>query len=178
MSVRYSTPERQCVVQIAYHVPDLDEAMRRWTATAGIGPFVVRRHIRLDEVCYRGIPATLDISAAHAQSGDVQIELVQQHCTAPSAFRDMFDARGQGLHHVALFPEDHAAMVGHYRAQGFEVATDLWTAEGRGASYVDTRSLLGHMTEVYRVNESLLEFYALVRSAADTPGGRGRLIEL
>lgn len=172
-----STPERQHFVQIAYHVADLDVAMQAWQRRFGMGPFILRRHIALDQVSYRGRPATLDISAAHVQAGPIQIELVMQHCDQPSAFRDAFAPHEEGMHHVALFPEDHGSMVAHYAEQGFSVATDLVTAEQRGASYVDTRPALGHMIEIYRVNESLHALYALVAEAAENWDGRTLFIE-
>ncbi len=173
-----STPERQHFVQIAYHVADLDEAIERFARLMGTGPFLVRRHIGLDPVTYRGEASALDISAAHAQAGPVQIELVTQHCDRPSAFRDMYRADQEGMHHVALFPEDYDTMVAHYRQLGFPVATELVTGEGRGAAYVDTRVVLGHMIEVYRVNDSLYEFYDAVAAAAQGWDGRECAIEM
>ncbi|MFD2498635.1 hypothetical protein ACFSTI_06955 [Rhizorhabdus histidinilytica] len=104
MRISYSRPDRQRIVQNAYVVRDLDEAMVRWNRTLGIGPFLVRRHIALRDVLYRGRPASLDISAAHAQAGDIQIELVMQHCDQPSAFRDMFDGTGKGCTMSRSFP--------------------------------------------------------------------------
>jgi hypothetical protein len=178
MPVPLSRPDRQLFVQNAYHVADLDSAIVRWHEATGLGPFLVRRHIRLDSVRYRGAPSTLDISAAHVQSGSLQIELVQQHDGSPSAFRDMFAPDEEGLHHVALFPEDHQAMVDHYEALGFASATDLITAERRGATYVDARPLCGHMIEIYRVNDSLIAFYEQIAEAARNWDGRDLVMEV
>ena len=178
LNIRLSTPQRQHVVQIAYHVADLDAAVARWRRMLGVGPFLVRRHIALETVRYRGQPTTLDISAAHVQSGDVQIELVQQHGDAPSTFRDMFAASEQGLHHIALFPKDHDALVAHYAALGCVPTTELVTAEQRGATYVDARALTGHMIEIYRVNPSLFALYQAVADAARDWDGRALNFEL
>ena len=41
-------------------------------------------------------------------SRDLQIELVTQHNDAPSAFRDSFAPMEEGLHHVAVVPDDYA----------------------------------------------------------------------
>ena len=113
MALLFSEPGRQHFVQLAYHVADLDDAIERWHATTGIGPFFLRRHIPLANVCYRGEPSKLEIGAAMAQSGDMQIELIQQHCDTPSAFRDMFRRTEEGLHHVAIAPSDEVAMLNH-----------------------------------------------------------------
>lgn len=177
MPAPLSSVSRQRFVQNAYHVADLDEAIERWHRQFGLGPFIVRRHIALPSVRYRGAPGQLDISAAHVQAGAVQVELVMQHCGNPSAFRDMYASDEEGLHHVALLPEDPEAMIAHYTAMGFAVATDLLTAEGRGAAYVDTRAQLGHMIEIYRVNQSLLDFYDEIAAAAESWDGRTLRIE-
>lgn len=137
----------------------------------------MRRHLKLADVRYRGTPTTLDISVAHGQAGPVQIELVTQHCDRPSAFRDAFAPGQEGLHHVALFPEDHDAMVAHFVAQDFAVTTELRTKEGRGAAYLDTRPALGHMVEVYRVNPSLHALYARVAALRDGWDGKSLAIE-
>jgi hypothetical protein len=174
----FSRPDRQHFVQNAYHVADLDEAIGRFHAVAGLGPFLVRRHIPLEEVAYRGAPASLDISAAMVQSGALQIELIQQHCDSPSAFRDMFARDEEGLHHVALFPEDHDAMLRHYRRQGFEVATSLVTAAGGGADYVDARRAFGHMIEIYRMSDRILRLYEQVAQAASQWDGSQLIVEM
>ena len=166
------------IVQTAYVVADLDEAIPRWHRLFGLGPFIVRRHIRLTQTRYRGRAMPLDISAAHVQSGDMQIELVCQHNPEPSAFRDMFAPGEEGLHHVAMFPEDYATTVAHYESLGFPVATELVTGEGRGAAYMDTRAAMGHMLEVYRVNESLHAFYRLIAEAARDWDGRRLIVEV
>lgn len=175
--IHLSTPGDQQIVQLAYHVADVDAAVASFHRRFGWGPFLVRRHLKLHDVRYRGAPTTLDISAAHAQAGPVQIELVMQHCDRPSTFRDAFTPSEEGLHHVALFPEDHDAMVAHYVAGGFVVTTDLRTAEGRGASYLDTRTTLGHMVEIYRVNPSLHALYARVAALRDDWDGKSLAIE-
>jgi hypothetical protein len=69
-------------------------------------------------------------------------------------------------------------MVAHYQACGFAAVTDLVTAEMRGATYMDAAAKLGHAVEVYRVNQSLLDFYALVAKAADGWDGRQLTVEL
>jgi len=178
VSVRFSTADRQNVVQQAYHVADIDAAIARWHELLGIGPFLVRRHIQLEQVRYRGAASTLDISAAHAQAGDVQIELVQQHCDSPSAFRDMFSPEDEGLHHVALFPDDYETMVAHYNHLGHSTATELITGEGRGAAFIDTRAVLGHMVEIYRPNDSLVRFYEQIEEASLNWDRRALAIEV
>jgi len=166
------------IVQNAWYVPDLDAAIQRWHRLLGIGPFFVRRHLVIPQVTYRGQRSSLDISAAYVQAGAIQLELVTQHDDAPSAFRDMY-ARGEGgPHHVAVMPDDYAGSLAELAAQGFPVATELVTAAGRGAAFVDTRALLGHMLEVYRMSDGLRALYREVAAAAAAWDGRQLLIEM
>jgi hypothetical protein len=171
------SPE-QHIIQNAYVVDDLDAAIARWHAVCGIGPFFVRRHLQLAEVRYRGRAARLDFSAAYVQAGPVMVELVQQHDAEPSAFRDMFAPGQQGFHHVAVVPTDYQALLAHYEAQGCAVAMELRTSSGRGAAYVDTRNLVGHMTEVYLPTEGLAAVYQEVAMAAARWDGRQLVIEV
>lgn len=154
------------IIQNAYVVDDLDRAIARWHGLWGIGPFFVRRHLKLAQVSYRGAPAALDFSAAYVQAGPIMVELVEQHDARPSAFRDMFAPGQQGLHHVAVVPDDYDRLIAHYAALGFPLASELRTASGRGAAFVDTRAMLGHMTEVYLPSEGLEALYREVATAA------------
>ena len=79
-------------MQAAFIVDDVEAAALRWVRTTGIGPFLHVPHIQLAEYDYRGERRSgLDFSVALAQSGGVQIELIQQHCDNPSAYRDTID---------------------------------------------------------------------------------------
>ncbi len=166
------------IIQNAYYVSDIDHAITRFHNLWGLGPFFVRRHIGLENVVYRGEPAALDISAAYTQAGDIMIELVTQHNNEPSIFRDRFAAHESGFHHVALDFGDHDSQVESFNSRGFESVTSFKTSEGRGATYLDTFDLLGHATEVYRVNDSLRALYTNVRSAAETWNGERLIVEL
>lgn len=166
------------IIQNAYVVNDIDQAIERWHTSWGTGPFLVRRHIVMDQVLYRGAPAALDISAAFVQAGPVQIEFICQHNDAPSAFRDAFAPGQQGLHHVAVMPDDYHATVAHFVALGFPVATELRTRSGRGASFVDTRPMLGHMLEIYPRSDGLTALYQRVAREAEHWDGRQLKIEL
>jgi hypothetical protein len=46
---------------------------------------------------------------AFAQSGDVQIELIQQHNDAPSAYREFLSAGREGVQHLSPWFDDPAA---------------------------------------------------------------------
>jgi hypothetical protein len=94
--------------QNGYVVVDLDAALAHWVDVLGIGPWHVYEHLPVDEFSYRGRPATIDMSIALCQQGELQLELIEQHDDQPSVYRDFLElnsGRG-GLHHLAFWPDD------------------------------------------------------------------------
>jgi Glyoxalase/Bleomycin resistance protein/Dioxygenase superfamily len=151
--------------QAAWVVNDLEEAMRRWIATARIGPFFVVSHVRVERVKYRGAPGTLDFSSALAQAGPMQIELIEQHSDGPSAYRDAFPKGNEGFHHVAMMTQTYEADLELLRSAGNVAATEGMFGDMRFA-YVDTRARLGHMTEIIDDCESIKKIFKKVADAA------------
>lgn len=163
------TPRRLAlnVVQIAYHVVDVQEAAARMTADCGAGPFFLAKHIPLESCLYRGTAIDFDHSSAYGQMGNVMVELIQQHGDTPSAVREMFGANEEGLHHVACFVDDLATATKHYGASGYPLAQAASTAGGVNFNFLDARERLGHMIELYEPSTMLTGFYGMVRDAAN-----------
>ena len=79
--------------QLAFIVTDIDKAMNHWAETLGVGPFFIKRRITFSNFIYRGKPsASPSVSIALANSGYVQIELIQQHDDAPSIYREYLES--------------------------------------------------------------------------------------
>lgn len=154
------------VMQLAMMVDDIESACMDWVRTTGIGPFLYVPHIVLEEYDYRGIKSSgLDFSVAIAQSGGVQIELIQQHSDGPSAYRDTI-ARGEnGFHHLAIYTDEYDAVYADYADQGFEAAVD-GTFGGYRFSYIDTSSTIGCMIELIEANEVHRDFFKRIAAAA------------
>jgi hypothetical protein len=90
--------------QIAFVVPDIDAAMKYWSDTLGVGPFFIKRRLVLSGFRYNGVEATSPtISIALANSGSLQIELIQQHDDTPSIYQDFLAAGRTGLQHVSAW---------------------------------------------------------------------------
>lgn len=154
------------VMQVALMVDDIESACMNWVRTTGIGPFFHVPRIVLEEYDYRGRAASgLDFSVAIAQSGGVQIELVQQHCDSPSAYRDTI-AKGQGgFHHLAIYTGDYDAAYAGYVDQGFAAAVD-GSFGGFRFSYIDTSAAIGCMIELIEENPLQGDFFARIADAA------------
>jgi len=95
--------------QIALVVKDAERTMKYFAETLGVGPFYVVSNMVPDDYHYRGKPAPAPVlTLCFAQAGPVQIEIIQQHNDAPSAYRDFFAAGHEGCQHVALWFADSA----------------------------------------------------------------------
>lgn len=151
--------------QAAWVVNDLEEAMHRWIKTARVGPFFVMEHVEVTQTCYHGTPTPIDFSGALAQSGPLQIELIQQHSDSPSAYRDTFAPGQEGFHHMCSFVEDYDAEVENYRQQDAPLAFNGMSGDMRFA-YVDTRATLGWMTEIIEDRQSIRDLFKRVADAA------------
>src|SRR5690349_8072360 len=101
--------------QIAWVVDDLIETAERWVKVYGVGPWHVMPR-RPQSVTYRGQPGELDVQLAVAQSGPVQLELIQQFDDAPSVYRDIYKLGQKGLHHMCTVTEHYEETIEHYAA--------------------------------------------------------------
>lgn len=154
------------IVQYAYVVDDLDTAIEHWTTNVGAGPFFVKPHMNDLEFEYRGKKSTLDMGIALGQAGANQIELIQVHCDNPTIYTDMYPkGSGGGFHHVAMFSKDFEAAVSAYRKKGFEVAMQGIFGTTPFA-YMDTRSVMGFMIELYSPTDQMRDLYKMVADAA------------
>lgn len=157
--------EQRRVVQVCWVVDDIDAAMANWTQVMGIGPFLIFRDLKIDTVRYRGTPTSTHFSIAMAQAGGVQVELAQQHCDNPSAYRDLVAKGRNGLHHIAIYVSDYDAALAHFTDQGLVAAIDGTFGDMRFA-YVDTAEKLGCMVEIIEANPVQDDIFARVAAAA------------
>ena len=113
------------IIQLAYVPKDFDAALRYWTESLGVGPFFLASHYPIDRIYYEGTQTNLDFSVAVSCWGDIQIELIRQHNSAPSIFRD-WDS--DTLHHIQIGSLDYRPALDACRDLGLELVM-----EGRGA---------------------------------------------
>lgn len=156
------------VIQNAYLVNDVDEAVRRLTRQAGYGPWLMLRHVELPRVWYRGKPAVIDMSAAFTMAGEVQIELIQQHNDDQSCYRDIYPKGKQGFHHTAMFVPDYEEAYAAFEAAGCPCAQLFELPDGGLAAYMDTSAVNGHMIEIYKESTGIRALYSMVRDFTAT----------
>jgi hypothetical protein len=94
------------IAQNGYVVPDLDVAIDHWANTLGVGPWFEMDTSIFEEMLYQAEPTNMRVRIALANSGDLQIELIQPLDDEPSPYRDFLkDTGGRGgLQHVSSWP--------------------------------------------------------------------------
>ena len=118
--------------QIGIVVRDIDAAMRHWIDVCGVGPWFYAEKLPVTAFSYRGdAHDDIHISVALANSGDVQLELIQQRCDAPSMYRDFLAASPEGMQPWCSWPEDYDAKLERALASGYSVGQNGDSARGR-----------------------------------------------
>lgn len=154
------------VMQLAYVPRDIDAAVRFWTQTMGVGPFFRMPHIRYKAARYMGQPSNIDFSVLIAQWGEVQVELIEQHCDSPSIYRSWLDAGHEGVQHVCIVTDSIARARATCEAAGAVIAQEI-LLDGAEAFYADTGGGPGTMVEVIEPSPAILGSFAFIRRAAE-----------
>jgi methylmalonyl-CoA/ethylmalonyl-CoA epimerase len=155
------------VIQLAFVPKDFQACLDFWTRTMGAGPFMLMEHIQAETAYYKGQPLSIDMTAAVGYWGDMQIEIIQQHCDTPSIYSTWIEEGHEGLHHVLVAVEDMPAALKVCERAG---ATLLQGATYRGGSaevaYLDTGGGPGSMLELWKPDAAGLGFFASIRDMA------------
>ena len=130
--------------QVGVVVRDIEAAMQHWIDVCGVGPWFYAEQLPVTMFSYRGERHDdIHISVALANSGDVQIELIQQRCDTPSMYRDFLAAGHEGMQHWSSWPVDYDAKLEHALANGYTVGQQGDSARGRFV-YLRSSSDLGY----------------------------------
>jgi len=158
--------------QNGYVVRDIEEAIAFWTRAVGVGPFFLIDPVPLRSFRYRGEAFAPDVAIALANSGPLQIELIQPRDDTPSMYRDFLASGREGLQHVAFWPEDYDAAVARMEADGFvEGQAGEIGRRGRFAYYARPGEA-ERVIELSEVSGAKGRFFAEVRDAAASWDGR------
>jgi hypothetical protein len=105
---------------MAYIVHNIERTMDHWIKVMGVGPFFYLKDHTAAGATYRGRATDMRISLAFAQSGSMQIEIIQQHNDAASLFKDFLDFGREGLQHVAFWTQHFDEDMVRYGKMGYE----------------------------------------------------------
>ena len=154
------------VRQNGYVVRDIEAALKHWTEVVGVGPFWYFDRVPMGRFEYRGEPSPLEVSIALANSGDLQIELIQQRNDAPSMYRDFLAAGHEGLQHVAYWTESFNRDLERALDAGFTVGQAGEIGEDGRFVYFESASHPGSVVELSEVSGAKGQFFGRIREAA------------
>jgi hypothetical protein len=107
--------------QLGYVVPDIEKGMQYWATTMGVGPWFYNPKVPIEDYQYDGRRYDVHNSVALANSGFIQVELIQTRDDVPSMYRDFLQAGHTGLQHVAYWTENFDNDMATMQAHGFRV---------------------------------------------------------
>ena len=154
------------LIQIGYVVVDIEAAMHHWAEELGVGPWFYIEHLSVPDFMYMGKPSSVDLSLAMANSGAMQIELIQQNNQASSMYLDFLENAPEGVQHLGYGTYDFAAALKEARAAGYIVAQQ-GTGGSRGPfAYLDTEDHVGTVVELIDLAHGRKELFAGIAAAA------------
>lgn len=157
--------------QNGYVVRDIEAALRHWTEVLGVGPFFHFERVPVRDFRYRGEPSDLEVSIALANSGPLQIELIQQRNDAPSMYRDFLAGCGEGLQHVAYWTEHFDRDLARIEKRGLRVGQSGCIGENGRFVYFETEHHPGTVVELSEINGPKGRFFRhIAEAAADWDG--------
>jgi hypothetical protein len=151
--------------QFGFIVSDLDAAIAQWVGV-GVAPWLVMRELPMEGCRYRGEQSEPVISLALANSGEMQIELIEQHGETPSIYREFLERAGTGFHQIAYWPDDVGAVVAAAVADGW---TEVWSGDAGGTtrfSYLERADSPATVVELMELNDQTRAMGAKIRDAA------------
>ncbi len=162
------------ITQNGYVVPDIEAAMAHWAEKLGVGPWFYTGESQFTDMIYRGRPSEMKALYAFANSGDLQIELIEPLNDEPSVYREFLDATGGkgGLQHLSSWPEraDYDRYVADFVAGGGEILF-----QGRAGDthfvYFDTGLDLGTIYEMATPAPPVKELFTAIREAGKSWDG-------
>ena len=158
--------------QAGYVVRDIDAAMAYWSHVLGVGPWFYNERVPIVNYTYHGAPYEVHNSVALANSGPLQVELIQPRNGAPSMYRDFMDAGNIGLQHVAYWTETFDEDLAKAEARNFKVAMSGEVGERGRFVYFDTEYHPGSVIELSEVSGPKGKLFGMIRDAAQEWDGR------
>ncbi|AIB14899.1 glyoxalase (plasmid) [Azospirillum argentinense] len=158
--------------QAGYVVDDIEAAMDYWSSTLGIGPWFYNERVPIRNYTYRGERYEVHNSVALANSGPLQMELIQTRNDAPSMYRDFLKAGRTGLQHVAYWTENYDADLERLTGQGFKPVMSGEVGEKGRFVYFDTEYHPGTVIELSEVAGPKGKMFDLIRNASLDWDGR------
>ncbi len=152
--------------QMGIVVRDIDAAMKHWVDVCGVGPWFYTDKLSVTGFTYRGTRYDdIHLSVALANSGDVQLELIQQRCNTPSMYRNFLGAGREGLQHWSSWQENYDQIRDRALASGYQIGQEGDSARGRFV-YFWNEGHPGTVIEMAHLTPARKRIFDAVRDAA------------
>ncbi|MBU6492592.1 MAG: VOC family protein [Burkholderiales bacterium] len=158
--------------QAGYVVHDIEAAMDHWSRVLGVGPWFYNERVPVEHYRYRGQAYEIHNSVALANSGPLQVELIQTRNDAPSMYRDFLAAGHTGLQHNAYWTTNFDADLARLERHGFRVAMSGEVGQNGRFVYFDTEAHPGTVIELSEVAGPKGKMFDLIRAASLDWDGR------
>jgi hypothetical protein len=152
--------------QLGYVVHEIEAAMRHWVEDVGVGPFFYFEKVGMRDYRYRGVEYQIELSIALANSGDMQIELIQQRNDVPSLYLDRLRDHGEVLHHISAWSTDYERDRQRIVEAGHEPVQEARIGANRLAYFSAGQEPRSTAFELYDVSGKAGAFNERVRAAA------------
>lgn len=157
--------------QLGYVVDDIEAAMAHWHEVMGVGPWYYNPKVPIEDYVYEGKSYEVHNSVALANSGYVQVELIQTRNDAPSMYRDFKLAGHRGLQHVAYWTQSYDDDLSRMEAQGLRCKmSGKVGADGRFC-YFDKEAHPGTAIELSEVVGPKGRMFDMIRAASENWDG-------
>lgn len=161
--------------QLGFVVPDVEEAMRHWSEVMGVGPFFYNPRVPIEDYRFEGRSYEPHNSVALANSGYVQIELIQCRNAVPSCYKEFTDAGHWGLQHTAYWTEDYDRDLALMEAEHFKVKMSGKVGENGRFAYFNRETHPGTCIELSEVKGPKGRMFDMIRTAAAGWNGSERI---
>jgi hypothetical protein len=158
--------------QAGYVVRDIEAAMDYWSRVMGIGPWFYKERVPIENYTYKGERHEVHNSVALANSGPLQMELIQTRNDAPSMYRDFMLAGNLGLQHVAYWTEQFDADLAAALERDFKVTMSGEVGERGRFVYFEQEYHPGTVIELSEVAGPKGKLFRMIREASEGWDGR------
>jgi hypothetical protein len=159
------------IIQTAFIVPNVREAIALWIRDLKAGPFFLIENWGGENPVYRGQPSQAKMSIALGFAGHMQIELIQPLDEHPSVYKEVRDRRGWGFHHFGMASHDIDADIKRLQGEGYVLAFRCAVPTGGEVAYMDGGPFSAGMIEFIEAGKGLDEgFTAMWQASVDWDG--------
>ncbi len=136
------------VTQIGLVVHDIEKSIDAYVTILGLPrpSIVITDGYDIAHTTYRGKPSFAQAKLAFFDMGQVQIELIEP-IGEPSTWKEVLDAKGDGIHHIAFQIKDTGKVIAYLEEKGIPLVQQGQYTGGM-YSYLDAGNSLGLVLEL------------------------------